>query len=85
MKTFAHANNITIVIKHDNNLNISSLKFLLSTFDTIIAIENIVINQNIEISPNPSKVPITQCKQMISSGLTHTYFTGKSEKARRHF
>jgi hypothetical protein len=26
-----------------------------STFDTIIAIENIAINQNIEISPNPSK------------------------------
>ena len=61
MKAFAHANNITIVIKHDNNFaDILSLKFLLSTFDMIIAIENIEINQNIEISPNPSKVPITQ-------------------------
>jgi hypothetical protein len=60
MKAFAHANNITIVIKNDNNFDILSLKFLLSTFDMIIAIENIEINQNIEISPNPSKVPITQ-------------------------
>jgi hypothetical protein len=51
MKAFAHANNITIVIKHDNNFDILSLKFLLSTFDMIIAIENIEINQNIEISP----------------------------------
>ena len=37
--------NITIVIKYDDNFDISSLKFL--------PIENIAINQNIEISPNP--------------------------------
>jgi hypothetical protein len=47
--------NITIVIKHDDNFDISLLFIVqVSTFDTIIAIENIAINQNIEISPNPS-------------------------------
>jgi hypothetical protein len=40
--------NIAIVFDHDDNFDISSLKFL-----PIIAIENIAINQNIEISPNP--------------------------------
>jgi hypothetical protein len=52
--------NITIVNEHDDNFDISLLKFLPSiiAFDTIIAIENIAINQNIEISPNPNQNPL---------------------------
>ena len=37
--------NITIVIEHDDNFDISVAQ--VSTFDTIIAIEDIVINRNI--------------------------------------
>ena len=41
--------NITVVIEQDDNFDKSSQVF---SFDTIIAIGNITINQNIEISPN---------------------------------
>jgi hypothetical protein len=36
------------------NLSRRNIVAQVSTFDTIIAIENIAINQNIEISPNPN-------------------------------
>ena len=46
--------NMTIAIKHDDNFDKSSLKFLASYDNREFAIGNITINQNIEISPNPT-------------------------------